>query len=43
MKFRDIAGREILTSQAALEIGMFGDGSDLSPNFDGAHLDTPTY
>ena len=34
MKFRDIAGNEILTSQAALDVGMFGDGSDSSPVFD---------
>src|SRR5881392_2796339 len=34
MKFRDIAGREISTSQAALDLGMFGDGSDGSPVFD---------
>ena len=37
MKFRDISGNEILTSQAALDVGMFGDGSDSSPNFDGTN------
>src|ERR1051326_3925254 len=37
MRFRDISGREILASQAALDIGMFGDGTDLSPNFDGTN------
>src|SRR5262245_52666679 len=39
MRYRDIAGRDILTSQAALDIGMFGDGSDVSPVLDG----TTTY
>src|SRR5437660_9368151 len=35
MKFRDISGNEILTSQAALDVGMFGDGSDGTVTFDG--------
>jgi len=35
MKFRDLAGREILVAQAGLDIGMFGDGSDGAVTFDG--------
>src|SRR5436309_6974470 len=34
MKYRDTAGNEILVAQAALDIGLFGDGSDGSPIFD---------
>src|ERR671923_1277456 len=37
MKFRDVQGREILIAQAELDIGLFGDGSDGSPNFDGTN------
>ena len=35
MKFRDTAGNEILVAQAALDVGMFGDGSDGAVTFDG--------